>query len=73
MIDELCPAGAVGAGVNRYSNRKPMAKSIIFDIDGTLLDSVDLHADAWCRAFKHFGCEAPLIEIRKRSAREVTN
>lgn len=32
-----------------------MADALIFDIDGTLLDSVDLHAKAWQEAFEHFG------------------
>lgn len=32
-----------------------MLKAAIFDIDGTLLDSVDFHAEAWQRAFHHFG------------------
>jgi len=30
-------------------------RAAIFDIDGTLLDSVDLHAQAWVDAFAHFG------------------
>ncbi|KQP96742.1 HAD family hydrolase [Methylobacterium sp. Leaf117] len=30
-------------------------RAVIFDIDGTLLDSVDLHAQAWVDAFAHFG------------------
>lgn len=30
-------------------------KAVIFDIDGTLIDSVDLHARAWVDAFAHFG------------------
>lgn len=30
-------------------------KAVIFDIDGTLLDSVALHAEAWSQAFAHFG------------------
>jgi HAD superfamily hydrolase (TIGR01509 family) len=41
-----------------------MAKAIIFDIDGTLIDSVDLHAESWQRAFARFGFELPLDEIR---------
>jgi HAD superfamily hydrolase (TIGR01509 family) len=32
-----------------------MVKAVIFDIDGTLVDSVDLHARAWQEAFAHFG------------------
>lgn len=39
-------------------------KALIFDIDGTLLDSVDLHAQAWQEAFSHFGQEIPVAEIR---------
>jgi HAD superfamily hydrolase (TIGR01549 family) len=30
-------------------------KAVIFDVDGTLVDSVDLHARAWQEAFAHFG------------------
>jgi len=32
-----------------------MITAIIFDVDGTLVDSVDLHADAWRVAFGRFG------------------
>jgi len=30
-------------------------QAIIFDVDGTLIDSNDLHADCWVEAFAHFG------------------
>lgn len=30
-------------------------QGIIFDIDGTLVDSNDLHAQCWLEAFQHFG------------------
>lgn len=43
-----------------------MAKAIIFDIDGTLLDSVDSHAEAWQEAFRQFGREIPLAAIRSQ-------
>jgi HAD superfamily hydrolase (TIGR01549 family) len=32
-----------------------LTKGVVFDVDGTLLDSVDLHARAWLDAFHHFG------------------
>ena len=30
-------------------------KAVLFDVDGTLIDSVDLHAHAWVEALRHFG------------------
>lgn len=30
-------------------------QAFIFDIDGTLVDSNELHVDSWGRAFRHFG------------------
>jgi HAD superfamily hydrolase (TIGR01509 family) len=41
-----------------------MADAVIFDIDGTLVDSVDLHARAWQEAFRHFGHEFGFEEVR---------
>lgn len=41
-----------------------MLKAIIFDIDGTLVDSVDLHARAWQEAFKKFGREVAFEKVR---------
>lgn len=41
-----------------------MPDAIIFDIDGTLVDSVDLHAQAWQDALKHFGHPVELADIR---------
>jgi beta-phosphoglucomutase-like phosphatase (HAD superfamily) len=32
-----------------------MVKAVIFDMDGTLVDSVDLHAKSWQDAFRDFG------------------
>lgn len=43
-----------------------MPEAIIFDIDGTLLDSVDLHAQAWREAFHHFGHDIPFDRIRSQ-------
>jgi HAD superfamily hydrolase (TIGR01549 family) len=41
-----------------------MIKAVIFDIDGTLVDSVDLHARAWQETFSHFGKEIPFEKVR---------
>lgn len=38
----------------------------IFDIDGTIVDSVDLHAKAWQQAFAEFGKEISFTSIRKQ-------
>lgn len=36
----------------------------IFDIDGTLVDSNELHVDSWDRAFHHFGKQFPREALR---------
>jgi HAD superfamily hydrolase (TIGR01549 family) len=41
-----------------------MIEAVIFDIDGTLVDSVDLHANAWQEALQHFGYDLPLQQVR---------
>ena len=42
-----------------------MPKAVIFDIDGTILDSVDLHAEAWEKAFLHFGFDVTFERVRQ--------
>ncbi len=42
-----------------------MIKAVIFDIDGTLIDSVDAHAESWVGTFKEFGKEISLEEAKK--------
>jgi HAD superfamily hydrolase (TIGR01509 family) len=41
-----------------------MLKAVIFDIDGTLIDSVDLHARSWVKAFCRFGIEVGFEQVR---------
>ena len=43
-----------------------MPQAVIFDVDGTLIDSVDLHAKAWQDAFRDFGHEIEFGEIRRQ-------
>ncbi|QOZ71076.1 HAD family hydrolase [Bradyrhizobium arachidis] len=43
-----------------------MPKAAIFDLDGTLLDSVDLHAMAWHEAMVKFGHDVSLEQVRSQ-------
>ncbi|MFP2932568.1 HAD family hydrolase [Pyxidicoccus sp. 3LG] len=43
-----------------------MVENVIFDVDGTLVDSVDEHAEAWRRAFLHFGRDIPFAHVRSQ-------
>jgi phosphoglycolate phosphatase-like HAD superfamily hydrolase len=39
---------------------------VIFDVDGTLVDSVDLHARAWQEALREFGKNIPFLKVREQ-------
>lgn len=41
-----------------------MPKAVIFDVDGTLVDSVDLHARAWVDAFRDYGHDVGFAAVR---------
>jgi phosphoglycolate phosphatase-like HAD superfamily hydrolase len=43
---------------------RPPPRAWLFDVDGTLVDTNDLHAAAWREAFLHFGHEISLEAIR---------
>ncbi len=40
--------------------------AFIFDIDGTLVDSNELHVDSWDRAFRRFGKQFPREKLRSQ-------
>jgi HAD superfamily hydrolase (TIGR01549 family) len=40
-------------------------KAVIFDIDGTLIDSVDLHASSWVDTFARFAVQVRFEEVRR--------
>jgi beta-phosphoglucomutase-like phosphatase (HAD superfamily) len=41
-----------------------MVKAVIFDIDGTLIDSVDMHARAWQETFSRYGVKTDFRAVR---------
>ncbi|POR43102.1 HAD family hydrolase [Methylobacterium sp. V23] len=43
-----------------------MPAAVIFDVDGTLIDSVPQHAQAWQDAFKDFGHDIPFEDLRRQ-------
>jgi HAD superfamily hydrolase (TIGR01549 family) len=44
--------------------QRHMIRAAIFDVDGTLIDSVDAHARAWQLALKHLGHAVPFERVR---------
>ena len=42
-----------------------MIKAFIFDIDGTLIDSVAAHAETWVKTFAEYGKKLELAEAKK--------
>ena len=43
-----------------------MITAVIFDIDGTLVDSVDLHAEAWVATFEKYGKKIAFKDVRRQ-------
>ncbi|KQP10381.1 MAG: HAD family hydrolase [Methylobacterium sp.] len=43
-----------------------MPAAVIFDVDGTLIDSVPQHAQAWQDAFRDFGHDIPFEDLRRQ-------
>lgn len=46
------------------NNRGNIIKAVIFDIDGTLIDSNDAHAESFVSAFKEFGKTVSFVELK---------
>lgn len=43
-----------------------MIRAAIFDLDGTLVDSNELHVDAWDETFRHYGKQFPRAELHRQ-------
>jgi HAD superfamily hydrolase (TIGR01509 family) len=44
---------------------QPSLKAVLFDVDGTLVDSNDAHAAAWVRAFTEYGVAVGPAHVRR--------
>jgi beta-phosphoglucomutase-like phosphatase (HAD superfamily) len=44
-----------------------MTKAVLFDVDGTLIDTVDLHAKAWVEALQPAWCRDRLVGAEELS------
>ncbi len=42
-----------------------MAKIVVLDVDGTLMDTNYLHTEAWARAFERVGMRVPRVKLHK--------
>jgi phosphoglycolate phosphatase-like HAD superfamily hydrolase len=40
-------------------------RAVIFDVDGTLVDTNDLHAESWVETFSEFGFRVPFERVRR--------
>ncbi|HSL00944.1 MAG TPA: HAD family hydrolase [Rubrobacteraceae bacterium] len=49
-----------------------MAKIVVLDVDGTLMDSNYLHVEAWARAFEEVGNRVPRSELHKQIGKGST-
>lgn len=47
-------------------SQKTAPEAVIFDVDGTLLDSVDVHAMSWVDAFHDYGHQVRFEEVRRQ-------
>src|SRR3954465_2002863 len=60
----LYNVGAVGSAVPG-SLESMSTRAVIFDVDGTLIDTNDLHTAAWVETFRHFGVEVDRDDVRR--------
>ncbi len=60
--------GSDAAGIRgRHLLRFPcVSKAVIFDVDGTLVDSVDRHAQAWVETLAEFGYACDFAAVRQQ-------
>lgn len=53
--------------------RSAALRAVLFDVDGTLIDSNDFHAQAWFDAMVHFGADVSLPDVRAQIGKGADN
>ncbi|HEX8278506.1 MAG TPA: HAD family phosphatase, partial [Segetibacter sp.] len=51
---------------NKENINDSIIKAVIFDVDGTLVDSNDLHVEAWQVAFRRYGKELAFDDVHRQ-------
>lgn len=64
VLRRLCATGVALDALHLGKGAPAMVKAVIFDVDGTLVDSVDAHAQAWVDVFREFGHEIAFDSVR---------
>ena len=67
-VGHLCsfaPAGCIGSTPGGTERRMTAAKGVLFDVDGTLVDTSYQHTIAWWQALRDAGLEVPMREIHR--------
>src|SRR5215204_3321187 len=49
--------------IQMIEGRSKVAKVVVLDVDGTLMDTNYLHVEAWARAFEEVGHRVPRVQI----------
>jgi HAD superfamily hydrolase (TIGR01509 family) len=52
--------------------RSKLAKVVVLDVDGTLMDTNYLHTEAWAQAFEEAGQRVPRVQIHKQIGKGST-
>ncbi|CAF0908529.1 unnamed protein product [Adineta steineri] len=54
----------LSSSVRYLSTKRPELDAVIFDVDGTLIDTVDYHAKSWQDALEYYNIKSNLADVR---------